>query len=63
VKVDAMLKMYDELAVPAALKRKQAMPNTGDHVLGSYIKSHDTEGVQNAIALFMKEVLKMETVK
>jgi pimeloyl-ACP methyl ester carboxylesterase len=63
VKVDAMLKMYDELAVPAALKRKQAMPNTGDHVLGSYIKSHDVEGVQNAIALFMKEVLKMETVK
>jgi pimeloyl-ACP methyl ester carboxylesterase len=63
VKVDAMLKMYDALGVPAALKRKQAMPNTGDHVLGSYIKSHDVQGVQNAVALFMKEVLKMEPVK
>lgn len=63
VRVDAMLKMYDELGVPAALKRKQAMPNTGDHVLGSYIKSHDVEGVQNAISLFMQEVLKMQVVK
>lgn len=63
VKVDAMLKMYDQLGVPANLKRKQAMPNAGDHVLGSYIKSHDVEGVQNAIAMFMKEVLKMQPVK
>jgi pimeloyl-ACP methyl ester carboxylesterase len=63
VKVDAMLKMYDELGTPAALKRKQAMPNAGTHVIGSYIKSHDVEGVQNQVALFMKEVLKMEVVK
>ena len=63
VKVDAMLKMYDELGTPPALKRKQAMPNTGDHVMGSYITSHDVEGVQNAIAAYMKEVLKMEEVK
>jgi len=63
VKVDAMLKMFDELATPAALKRKQAMPNAGDHVLGSAIKSHDIEGVQNAIALFMKEIVQMPVVK
>ena len=63
VKVDAMLHMFDELGTPAALKRKRAMPNAGDHVLGSYIKSHDVEGVQDAIALYMKEILKMEAVK
>jgi pimeloyl-ACP methyl ester carboxylesterase len=63
VKVDAMLKMYDELGTPAALKHKEAMPNTGDHVLGSYIKSHDVEGVQQAITLYMKEVLRMEALK
>jgi len=63
VKVDAMLKMFDELGTPAALKRKQAMPNAGDHVLGSFIKSHDVEGVQNAIALFMKEVLHIPPVR
>lgn len=57
VRVDAMLKMFDELGTPAALKRKQAMPEAGDHVLGSSIKSHDVPGVQNAIAQFMKEVL------
>ncbi len=63
VKVDAMLKMYDELGTPAELKRKQAMPNAENHVLGSYIKSKDIEGVQSAIALYMNEVLKMEEVK
>ncbi|GAC1426014.1 MAG: alpha/beta hydrolase [Chitinophagaceae bacterium] len=63
VRVDAMLTMFDELGTPSALKRKQAMPDAGNHVLGSYIKSHDVEGVQKQIALFMKEVLKMETVK
>ncbi|MEO5684070.1 MAG: alpha/beta hydrolase [Chitinophagaceae bacterium] len=63
VKVDAMLKMFDELGTAPALKRKQAMPGAGNHVLGSYIKSHDVEGVQQQIALFMKEVLKMEPVR
>ncbi len=57
VRVDAMLKMYDELGTPAAMKRKQAMPNAGNHVLGSYIKSHDVKGVQDTIASYMKEVL------
>ncbi len=60
VKVDAMLKMYDELGTPASLKHKQAMPNAGDHVMGSYIKSHDVEGVQREIASFMKGVLEMK---
>lgn len=63
VKVDAMLTMFDELGTPAALKRKQAMPDAGDHVLGSYIKSHDVAGVQQAIASYMKDVLKLEVVK
>lgn len=63
VRVDAMMKMFDELGTPAALKRKQAMPNAGNHVMGSYIKSHDVAGVQNQVALFMKEVLKIDAVK
>lgn len=63
VKVDAMLKMYDELGTPASLKRKQAVPGAGTHVIGSYIKSHDVETVQADIAAYMKEVLKMQPVK
>jgi pimeloyl-ACP methyl ester carboxylesterase len=63
VKVDAMLKMYDELGTAPALKRKQAMPDAGNHVIGSYIKSHDIAGVQAATASFLEEILKMEPVK
>jgi len=57
VKVSSMLSMYDELGTPADLKRKVAMPNTGNHVLGSPIKSHDVQGVQNEIERFLKEVI------
>ncbi|MFT3932410.1 MAG: alpha/beta hydrolase [Chitinophagaceae bacterium] len=63
VKVDAMLKMYDELGTPPDVKRKQAMPKTGNHVLGSYIKSQDVQGVQDAVAAYLKDVLKMQEVK
>jgi pimeloyl-ACP methyl ester carboxylesterase len=57
VKVSAMLNMFDELGTPENLKRKRAMPNSGDHVLASPIKSHDVDGVQTEIEKFMKEVL------
>jgi pimeloyl-ACP methyl ester carboxylesterase len=63
VKVSAMLDMYNELAVPDSLKRKQAIPDAGSHVIGSYIQSHDVEGVQKEIEKFMLEVLKIKMVK
>jgi pimeloyl-ACP methyl ester carboxylesterase len=63
VKVSAMLKMYDELGTPDSLKRKQAMPKAGTHVIGSYIKSHDVEGVQKEIEKFMGEVLHLKVLK
>jgi esterase/lipase len=59
VKVSAMLKMYDELGTSSAQKRKLAMPNTGDHVIGGYIKSNDYQTVEVEITKFMMEVLKM----
>ena len=62
VKVSAMLTMFDELGTPANLKTKQAMPNTGTHVIGSSIKSHDVEGVQKEIEKFMIDILKMKEV-
>jgi len=60
VKVSAMLDMYNELGVPDSLKRKQAMPDAGSHIIGSYIQSHDVEGVQREIEKFMVGVLKMK---
>ncbi len=59
VKVDAMLKMFEEMGTPADKKRKVPMPKAGNHVLGSYIKSGDVEGVQNEIERFMTDILKI----
>ena len=63
VKVSAMLKMFDELGTPPGLKRKLAMPNTGDHVIGSPIKSHDVKSVQDEIENFVITVLHISPVR
>lgn len=65
VKVDAMLKMYDELGTSASLKQKVAIPNAGNHVMGSYITSKDLPGVEKAINRYLKDILKisLETSK
>jgi len=63
VKVSAMLDMYNELGVADSLKRKQAMPDAGSHIIGSYIQSHDVKGVQKEIEKFMVRVLKIKEVK
>jgi esterase/lipase len=59
VKVSAMKKMFEQLGTPVELKREKAMPNTGDHVMGSYIKSNDVAGVEAEITKFMMDVLKL----
>jgi esterase/lipase len=61
VSVPAMLKMFDELG--SSTKIKQALPNTGDHVIGSYIKSRDLRSVQLAIENFMQQTLKLQKVE
>ena len=58
VRVDAMLKMFDELGTAAAQKQKIAIPNAGNHVLGSAITSKDINGVQKAMDGFIAERLK-----
>lgn len=59
VKVSAMQQMFAELGTPAAQKRAVAMPNTGNHVLGSSIRSRDVEGVTEQIEQFMTGILNM----
>jgi len=59
VRVDAMLKMFDELGTPNNLKRKAAIPNAGNHVMGSYITSKDLPCVEKAIEGFVGSTLKM----
>ena len=60
VSVPAMLTMFDALGTPKNMKVKQAMPNVGDHVMGSYIKSKDLLEVQQATEQFITRFLKME---
>ncbi|HEY2727464.1 MAG TPA: alpha/beta hydrolase [Parafilimonas sp.] len=63
VSVPAMLNMFTELGTPKNLKIKQAMPDVGDHVMGSYIKSKDLLEVQQSIENFMERKLKMQPVQ
>ncbi|GAA4317298.1 alpha/beta hydrolase [Compostibacter hankyongensis] len=54
VSVAAELHMFDALATPAGEKEKKAFPRAGDHVIGSYIRSGDVDGVFRATADFLE---------
>ncbi|MBL7697275.1 MAG: alpha/beta fold hydrolase [Chitinophagaceae bacterium] len=60
VKVDAMQKMFSELGTPADKKRAVPIPNAGNHVIGSYIKSNDVAAVEKEIEKFIDEVLRIK---
>ena len=62
VRVDAMLDMYEQIQTPHSLKMKQAMPEAGDHVIGSHLKSKQIDGVISTSANYMQQVLKMPVV-
>lgn len=59
VKVSAMKEMFEQLSIDAALKRAIPLPNAGNHVIASPIKSGDVESVEKETRKFMKEILKM----
>ncbi len=59
VKVSAMKRMFAQLGTPENLKRQVAIPNAGEHVIGSYIKSKDVQTVQNECEKFAVEKLHM----
>lgn len=60
VKVSAMKRMFTQLGTPDSLKRQVAIPNSGEHVISSYIKVKDVtalEAVKNECQKFAEEVL------
>lgn len=57
VKVSAMKRMFEQLGTPANLKRQVPIPNAGDHVIGSYVKSKDVETVEAECEKFAQEIL------
>jgi esterase/lipase len=63
VKVSATKEMFTQLGTAKELKRAVAMPNTGNHVLGSPILSKDVPGVEKETSNFMQEIMHMNTIK
>jgi hypothetical protein len=63
VKVSAMKRMFLQITTPENLKRQVALPNTGNHVLGSPIKSKDVKSVQEECEKFAIEILKLSPVQ
>jgi esterase/lipase len=59
VSVLAMLKMFGELGTPAGLKQRIAFPKAGSHVIGSYIRSKDWQGVEKETDIFLSNIVKL----
>lgn len=60
VKVSAMKRMFKQLGTPENNKRAVAIPNAGDHVIGSPIKSKDVATVKSECIKFAREVLQLK---
>lgn len=60
VKVSAMKRMFGQLGTPEQYKRQVPVPNAGDHVIGSSIKSKDYKTVGAECEKFAEEVLGMK---
>ncbi|MET0392392.1 MAG: alpha/beta fold hydrolase [Chitinophagaceae bacterium] len=63
VKVSAMKRMFRQLGTPDSLKKEVAVPNAGDHVIGSWIKSKDLQTVEDNCEKFAQDVLKLSFAK
>ncbi len=61
VKVSAMKRMFSQLGTPDSLKRQQALPNVGDHVIGGWVKSKDLNSVHLACEAFANDILHIPT--
>ncbi len=62
VKVSAMRKMFETISTPMSLKKEVAIPNAGDHVIGSYLKSRDVNSVVLSGMEFLRDIMKLPVV-
>jgi len=62
VRVDAMLKMFDQLATPANLKQKVAFPDAGEHPIACKLFSKQWKDVEKASYVFAEEKLGLKAV-
>ena len=61
VRVEAMKKMFAALSTPANMKKEMAVPNTGNHVIGSPIMSKDIVTVENETIRFLNEKVALQS--
>jgi pimeloyl-ACP methyl ester carboxylesterase len=59
VSVPAMLRMFDQLGTPAALKRKVNLPSTARHEMASKYLSKDWPAVERETVQFLREVVRV----
>jgi esterase/lipase len=57
--VPAMLKMFNELGTSPALKEKVAFPDANAHVIASFIRSKDWQGVERETDKFLTDIVKL----
>lgn len=57
VRVEAMMKMFDQLGTPVNLKQKTAFPEAGTHVIGCRLLSEAWQDVEKASFVFAEEKL------
>jgi pimeloyl-ACP methyl ester carboxylesterase len=63
VSVKAMLDMFPQIGTPQALKVEKAFPESGDHVIGSHLRSKDVKGVYQATDQFFQEILHLKPME
>jgi len=62
VRVDAALKMFDQLGTPENLKQKQTFPEANNHVIGSKLLSGAWQDVETASYQFAEEKLGLKPI-
>jgi pimeloyl-ACP methyl ester carboxylesterase len=63
VSVKAMLDMFPLLGTPSAQKVEKAFPESGDHVIGSHLRSKDVKGVYEATDRFFQDILHLKPIE
>jgi hypothetical protein len=59
VSVDAMKEMFEQLGTPASLKKSEAFPNSGNHVITSNLLGKLTDAPIASSEAFLSNVVKL----
>lgn len=62
VRVDKMLEMFNQLATAQDKKKKVAVPDAGNHAIGTAIKSHDLLTVEKEVNNFCESILGLKPI-